>query len=667
MRTAKKFDLNRYIREVCKEAGVDPGSNLIKEDSVADIALRFSITYEELLKIVVIQNWNPFIYSKSEKKDIDAVKIIDLLKDFNVESGLVPKEDLLNYILYAKEYIGGFYLITDTTFAEGLFNFVQRVIHDPRPIIIYGERGTNRKWLAFLISMKTESNMPIEERAECIKPAVDCGTLQNELLYARIFGHVKGSHSTAYEDKLGLIGEAINGAKEELYNGFLVLEEFQKAGNQTQKAIFHYFNNHTFYRLGDNVGRASLVNIICTVDASSKDKIESVKRQYCLEYPGAYFGDEVYLYPLRYGRWDIPLSIYMFTKKIMAKYNYNGLIGFPFILLQYWLKEEQWPGNYSQLEDEVKDYVYQYIMRAKTEPWKFIKSKNNFYNSPKDKKSAKRNTQKSKVILGENKKTFLELIEFPFNSGFKSYIKNRNHEPYDIITLNGFVYKPYLYYALRHFNRKKKEWGFDPKLIRIFLSNMATIDLSEPKDLFAKTGERDIESKDLERPTESIEVEKINIKKIVIEIKEKCEGYPKIMVFPTDESEPWELQHNKGQRARISLLTFLIYERSNIDKRGRPKIPDWGINWLDLMSPEFKPFRDLCRWYGYDPDDPDITLPGWFYAYYNLSSTISHLKKIFKNNKICGEIIKKYYRPPRKSTFHLNDKIEAEKKTIKNS
>lgn len=88
--------------------------------------------------------------------------------------------------------------------ARQMYDHIQRVAPTRMSVLIIGESGTGKEYAARMIH---------ENSSRRSKPfiAVDCGSLSRELAPSELFGHMKGSFTSAIEDKTGVFVQADGG------------------------------------------------------------------------------------------------------------------------------------------------------------------------------------------------------------------------------------------------------------------------------------------------------------------------------------------------------------------------------------------------------------------------------------------------------------------------
>lgn len=88
--------------------------------------------------------------------------------------------------------------------AKQMYDHILRVATTRMSVLIVGESGTGKEYAARMI----HENSPRRDKPFI---AVDCGSLSRELAPSELFGHLKGSFTSAIEDKSGVFVQADQG------------------------------------------------------------------------------------------------------------------------------------------------------------------------------------------------------------------------------------------------------------------------------------------------------------------------------------------------------------------------------------------------------------------------------------------------------------------------
>lgn len=171
---------------------------------------------------------------------------------------------------------------------------------------------------------------------------VNCALLQENLLYAQLFGAKRGSFTGAVQDVVGVIEAA--------HEGTLFLDEVGEMDLEVQKALLRFLDSRGEYRrLGDTATRKANVQIVCATNAALDSAAERRGK----------FRDDLWyrlavkvvlVPPLRQRREDI----LAFLKN---RYLRGGQIRASDALTPAALQlvlQDPWPGNFRDLENFVE-------------------------------------------------------------------------------------------------------------------------------------------------------------------------------------------------------------------------------------------------------------------------------------------------------------------------
>lgn len=197
-------------------------------------------------------------------------------------------------------------------------------------IFIVGETGTGKQLVAEAIHKhSSRRNGPFV--------AINCGALNEDLLLDTLFGHVKGAHSEAKNDRKGAFCESTGGT--------LFLDEIQSASLNVQQALLRAISERKIRPLGSD----SEIDVdLRLVTATNKDLTQLIR-------DGLFREDLFYrLYvltihtlPLRNHKEDIPLLAHHYlkqTQEFVEKSNLKFSKGAIKKLLSH-----DWPGNVREL------------------------------------------------------------------------------------------------------------------------------------------------------------------------------------------------------------------------------------------------------------------------------------------------------------------------------
>ncbi len=205
-------------------------------------------------------------------------------------------------------------------------------------VLIFGESGTGKELVAHALhAMSPRASEPFVE--------VNCAAIPEELIESELFGHVKGSFTSAHERKIGKFEKA-NG-------GTIFLDEVGDMSLRTQAKVLRALEEQRF----EPVGAADSVQVdVRVVAATNKNLEEEIER-------GNFREDLFYrlnvipfhVPPLRDRREDVPLLADYFMREFTTAYGRKTkeLTSEAYRLLQ----DHHWPGNVRELKNLIERIV----------------------------------------------------------------------------------------------------------------------------------------------------------------------------------------------------------------------------------------------------------------------------------------------------------------------
>ena len=142
---------------------------------------------------------------------------------------------------------------------QRLYSHIELVAPTKMSVLILGESGTGKEYIARMIH--ESSNRKSEPFV-----AVDCGSLSMELAPSELFGHKKGSFTSAVSDKTGVFVEA-NG-------GTVFLDEVGNLSYEVQKQLLRALQEHKVRPVGSATDIKVDVRIIAATNEDLEKAIE---------------------------------------------------------------------------------------------------------------------------------------------------------------------------------------------------------------------------------------------------------------------------------------------------------------------------------------------------------------------------------------------------------
>ena len=218
---------------------------------------------------------------------------------------------------------------------QTIYQIIKNVAQTNATVLITGESGTGKELVAKAIHRlgKRVSRRFID---------INCGAIPSQLLENELFGHERGSFTSADSRYIGCCERADGGT--------LFLDEISEMDLSLQVKILRFLQERQFLRIGGNEPIKVDVGIIA---ATNKDLSQCVAK-------GTFREDLFYrlnvvmipIPPLRERQEDIPLLAKHFLEKYSHK-NEKLFLDFTAEAMSA-LIEYRWPGNVRELENTIE-------------------------------------------------------------------------------------------------------------------------------------------------------------------------------------------------------------------------------------------------------------------------------------------------------------------------
>ena len=218
---------------------------------------------------------------------------------------------------------------------QQMYKDIQVVAPTDYSVILYGESGTGKEVIAKIIHQNSKRKS---------KPflAVDCGTISRELAASELFGHVKGSFTGAFADKVGFF-EAANG-------GTIFLDEIANLPLDVQVVLLRVIQERKFKKVGDSRDIETDVRIIVASNENLQEAYKAGKFREDLYHRFNEFS--ISIPPLRKRKDDIIPFAHFFLEKTSRELG-KTFDGFEEEVLQLFLNYD-WPGNLREFRNVIR-------------------------------------------------------------------------------------------------------------------------------------------------------------------------------------------------------------------------------------------------------------------------------------------------------------------------
>ncbi len=215
---------------------------------------------------------------------------------------------------------------------------IEKVAPTEARVLITGQNGTGKELVAHWIHEKSK-------RQEKPYVAVNCAAIPSELIESELFGHEKGSFTSAHKQRLGKFEQADGGT--------LFLDEIGDMSLTAQSKVLRALQENLITRVGSDKDIKVDVRVIAATNKDLKKEIEEGKFREDLYHRLSVILIQVP--PLKDRKDDIPLLLNKFLEDIAQE---NGSL--PKKITEEaitYLKGLPWTGNIRELRNVVERLV----------------------------------------------------------------------------------------------------------------------------------------------------------------------------------------------------------------------------------------------------------------------------------------------------------------------
>lgn len=217
-------------------------------------------------------------------------------------------------------------------------NMIERVANTDARVLVTGENGTGKELIAHWLHEKSNrSNLPMIE--------VNCAAIPSELIESELFGHEKGSFTSAVKQRKGKF-ELADG-------GTLFLDEIGDMSLSAQAKVLRALQENKISRVGGDKEITVNVRVIAATNKDLKKEIAEGNFREDL-----YHRLSVILMhspALRERKDDIPLLTEYFTDQICVEHG-KSLVKFsPAAMAE--MKSYPWTGNIRELRNVIERLI----------------------------------------------------------------------------------------------------------------------------------------------------------------------------------------------------------------------------------------------------------------------------------------------------------------------
>jgi two-component system nitrogen regulation response regulator NtrX len=205
-------------------------------------------------------------------------------------------------------------------------------------VLIYGESGTGKELVAHALHA-------MSPRAPELFVEVNCAAIPEELIESELFGHIKGSFTSAHETKTGKFQKADGGT--------IFLDEVGDMSLRTQAKVLRALEEQRFEPVGAGASVQVDVRVVAATNKNLEEEIERGNFREDLFYRLNVI--PFHVPPLRDRREDVPLLADYFLREVTTAYGRKPkeLTPEAYALL----RDYHWPGNVRELRNMIERIV----------------------------------------------------------------------------------------------------------------------------------------------------------------------------------------------------------------------------------------------------------------------------------------------------------------------
>ena len=229
-------------------------------------------------------------------------------------------------------------IIGESTPIQKIKETIEKVAATDARVLVTGENGSGKELVAkWLHEMSNRSQGPLIE--------VNCAAIPSELIESELFGHEKGSFTSAVKQRIGKFEQA--------HGGTLFLDEIGDMSLSAQAKVLRALQEGKITRVGGDKEIAVDVRVVA---ATNKDLMKEVEaKNFRLDLYHRLGVILIHVPSLNERREDIPLLVQHFIDEIAKEYGQSPkAIADGAVEL---LKKHNWTGNIRELRNVVERLI----------------------------------------------------------------------------------------------------------------------------------------------------------------------------------------------------------------------------------------------------------------------------------------------------------------------
>ena len=245
------------------------------------------------------------------------------------------KTKLMSHKIIKKKVYGPDRMVGESEAIRRIRGMVEKVAATPARVLITGGNGSGKELVArSLHELSDRSSRPYVE--------VNCAAIPSELIESELFGHEKGSFTSAIKQHKGKFEQADGGT--------LFLDEIGDMSLAAQAKVLRVLQEHKLSRVGSDVDIKVDVRVIAATNKDLGAEIEKGNFREDLYHRLSVI--VIHVPGLDERKEDIPLLLDYFTEKICSETGLPRKTFVPEAVRM--LQERSWTGNVRELRNVVE-------------------------------------------------------------------------------------------------------------------------------------------------------------------------------------------------------------------------------------------------------------------------------------------------------------------------
>jgi Response regulator containing CheY-like receiver, AAA-type ATPase, and DNA-binding domains len=267
------------------------------------------------------------------EKPIDLNRLLVTVRNALDKNNLLVETKTLKKKIAAKHQ-----MIGKTPVIEKVRQMIERVAPTDARVFISGENGTGKEIVARLLFEKSNRvNAPYVE--------VNCAAIPSELIESELFGHEKGSFTSAIKQRIGKFEQADGGT--------IFLDEIGDMSLSAQTKVLRVLQENELTRVGSDKSIKVNVRVFAATNKNLKHEIELGNFREDLFHRLNVI--PIHVPPLDERKEDIPLLVAYFAEQICNEQGTSLKIFEPQAIKQ--LQARAWTGNIRELRNVVERLI----------------------------------------------------------------------------------------------------------------------------------------------------------------------------------------------------------------------------------------------------------------------------------------------------------------------